>query len=246
MRVHHAQNESGKVQFIAQGLQRFRIVQWLRRRPPYLVEVEYPEEPEEPEAPVEPEDPEPVVVNRPVEPAPPQRQPPGPDRGHGFVETGVGLTAGLLPNAAPSFELGGGWTRGHLLLGARASYLPPQSVRRDEGSLAFQAWDIALRGCGVVFAGPVSIPICGVGGGGAVHGRARGFAQTQASARATAYATGSVGVDWPVAPRFAFWARVEAGGTLWRPSFEIQGIGTVHAARAWRAGGALGVRFDFL
>ncbi len=48
VRVHHAQNESGKVQFIAQGLQRFRIVQWLRRRPPYLVEVEYPEEPEEP------------------------------------------------------------------------------------------------------------------------------------------------------------------------------------------------------
>ncbi|MDY6815314.1 MAG: endopeptidase La [Pseudomonadota bacterium] len=47
VRVHHAQKESGKVQFIAQGLQRFRIVQWLRRKPPYLVEVEYPGEPEE-------------------------------------------------------------------------------------------------------------------------------------------------------------------------------------------------------
>ncbi|KAA1175812.1 endopeptidase La [Marinobacter salinexigens] len=47
VRVHHAQNEEGKVQFIAQGLQRFRIVQWLRRKPPYLVEVEYPTEPEE-------------------------------------------------------------------------------------------------------------------------------------------------------------------------------------------------------
>lgn len=47
VRVHHAQNDSGKVQFIAQGLQRFRIVQWLRRKPPYLVEVEYPAEPEE-------------------------------------------------------------------------------------------------------------------------------------------------------------------------------------------------------
>lgn len=48
VRVHQAQQEGGKVQFIAQGLKRFRIVQWLRRRPPYLVEVEYPEEPEEP------------------------------------------------------------------------------------------------------------------------------------------------------------------------------------------------------
>ncbi len=47
VRVHHAQEDSGKVQFIAQGLQRFRIVQWLRRKPPYLVEVEYPEEPDE-------------------------------------------------------------------------------------------------------------------------------------------------------------------------------------------------------
>ncbi|WP_372973012.1 endopeptidase La, partial [Marinobacter sp.] len=48
VRVHHAQQDSGKVQFIAQGLTRFRITQWLRRKPPYLVEVEYPEEPEEP------------------------------------------------------------------------------------------------------------------------------------------------------------------------------------------------------
>ncbi|WP_289103138.1 endopeptidase La, partial [uncultured Marinobacter sp.] len=48
VKVHHAQSEGGKVQFIAQGMQRFKIVQWLRRRPPYLVEVEYPEEPEEP------------------------------------------------------------------------------------------------------------------------------------------------------------------------------------------------------
>lgn len=48
VRVHHAQQEGGKIQFIAQGVQRFRIVQWLRRKPPYLVEVEYPDEPEEP------------------------------------------------------------------------------------------------------------------------------------------------------------------------------------------------------
>ncbi|WP_152205255.1 endopeptidase La [Marinobacter changyiensis] len=47
VRIHHAQQEDGKIQFIAQGVQRIRIVQWLRRKPPYLVEVEYPEEPEE-------------------------------------------------------------------------------------------------------------------------------------------------------------------------------------------------------
>ncbi|WP_203143137.1 endopeptidase La [Marinobacter mangrovi] len=47
VRVHQTQREGGKIQFIAQGLQRFRIVQWLRRKPPYLVEVSYPQEPEE-------------------------------------------------------------------------------------------------------------------------------------------------------------------------------------------------------
>jgi ATP-dependent Lon protease len=47
VRVHHAQSDNGKVQFIAQGLQRFRVTQWLRRKPPYLVEVEYPREPQE-------------------------------------------------------------------------------------------------------------------------------------------------------------------------------------------------------
>jgi len=47
VRVHHVQRENGKIQFIAQGLQRVRIVQWLRRKPPYLVEVEYPKVPDE-------------------------------------------------------------------------------------------------------------------------------------------------------------------------------------------------------
>lgn len=42
-KVHNVVTEQGRLQFIAQGMQRFRIVQWLKRSPPYLVEVEYPE-----------------------------------------------------------------------------------------------------------------------------------------------------------------------------------------------------------
>ena len=45
VKVHHAVKENGKIQFIAQGLTRVRITQWLSRKPPYLVEVEYPEAP---------------------------------------------------------------------------------------------------------------------------------------------------------------------------------------------------------
>jgi len=47
VRIHNTVKVKGKLQFIAQGLQRFRITQWLRRTPPYLVEVDYPESKEE-------------------------------------------------------------------------------------------------------------------------------------------------------------------------------------------------------
>ena len=42
MHIRHAVREDGKIQFIAQGLTRVRITKWLSRKPPYLVEVEYP------------------------------------------------------------------------------------------------------------------------------------------------------------------------------------------------------------
>ncbi|MEL0168027.1 MAG: endopeptidase La [Pseudomonadaceae bacterium] len=45
VRIHHAVREDGKIQFIAQGLTRVRITQWLSHKPPYLVEVEYPRSP---------------------------------------------------------------------------------------------------------------------------------------------------------------------------------------------------------
>jgi ATP-dependent Lon protease len=44
VRLHQPTRAAGKVQFIAEGLQRFRITKWLSDRPPYLVQVEYPAE----------------------------------------------------------------------------------------------------------------------------------------------------------------------------------------------------------
>ena len=49
VKVHHASRENGKLQFVAQGLSRVRISMWLKHhRPPYLVEVEYPQEVKQP------------------------------------------------------------------------------------------------------------------------------------------------------------------------------------------------------
>ncbi|MCQ9423905.1 endopeptidase La [Pseudomonas sp. LJDD11] len=49
VKVHHASRENGRLQFVAQGLSRVRIKTWLKHhRPPYMVEVEYPQVPNEP------------------------------------------------------------------------------------------------------------------------------------------------------------------------------------------------------
>ncbi len=48
VRVHHASREGGKLQFVAQGMARVRIRGWLRRKPPYLAEVDYPKSDEDP------------------------------------------------------------------------------------------------------------------------------------------------------------------------------------------------------
>jgi ATP-dependent Lon protease len=45
VKIHHPVLTSGKVQFIAEGVQRFRIKKWINKDAPYLVEVEYPLEP---------------------------------------------------------------------------------------------------------------------------------------------------------------------------------------------------------
>ncbi len=43
-RMHHPMKQEGKIQFIAEGVQRARIVRWLSDTPPYRVEVDYPKQ----------------------------------------------------------------------------------------------------------------------------------------------------------------------------------------------------------
>ncbi len=44
VRMHHPVRSEGKIQFIAEGQSRFRIVKWISEKPPYVVQVEYPVE----------------------------------------------------------------------------------------------------------------------------------------------------------------------------------------------------------
>lgn len=211
-----------------------------------------PEPEPEPSAAVPP--PEPVPVSPDVRPdpaTPPSEEPPqnpapvvAPDRG--FVRAGVGVMAGPLPNAAPMFELSAGWARRYLRLDGRVGYLPPQRDELDGAQVRYQAWDIGGRGCGLLHARALTVPLCVGVGAGAVHGRATGFEGAARDRRALVHASGSVGVDWAIASRLAFWARAEGGATVLRPVFEIEGLGRVRTTPAWRVGALFGVSFDFL
>jgi Lon protease-like protein len=50
VRIHHPVKTEGKMQFIAEGIRRFRIVEWISDTPPYRVRVEYPNEPGKPDS----------------------------------------------------------------------------------------------------------------------------------------------------------------------------------------------------
>lgn len=47
VRMHHPVREEGQIQFIAEGLERFRIIKWLSTKPPFRAQIEYPISPEE-------------------------------------------------------------------------------------------------------------------------------------------------------------------------------------------------------
>src|SRR5512139_490862 len=50
VRIHHPVRSDGKMQFIAEGVRRFRVVEWLSDTVPYKVRVEYPNEIGKPES----------------------------------------------------------------------------------------------------------------------------------------------------------------------------------------------------
>ena len=42
VRVHHAMREGGRIQFIAEGIERFRVVRWVNKERPFVVQAQYP------------------------------------------------------------------------------------------------------------------------------------------------------------------------------------------------------------
>ncbi len=49
VRMHHPMRADGKIQFIAEGITRFRVVEWISGKPPFFARVEYPAAPRQPQ-----------------------------------------------------------------------------------------------------------------------------------------------------------------------------------------------------
>ena len=49
VQLHQVQEVEDKIQFVAQGLKRFKIIQWISKEPPFMALVNYPKSPEEDE-----------------------------------------------------------------------------------------------------------------------------------------------------------------------------------------------------
>lgn len=47
VRMHNPMRKDGRIQFVAEGLERIRIVRWISDKPPYVAEVEYPKDVEQ-------------------------------------------------------------------------------------------------------------------------------------------------------------------------------------------------------
>jgi ATP-dependent Lon protease len=45
VRMHHPMHSDGKIQFIAEGVTRFKVAEWVSGKPPFVARVEYPSQP---------------------------------------------------------------------------------------------------------------------------------------------------------------------------------------------------------
>lgn len=104
-----------------------------------------------------------------------------------------------------------------------------------------QAWDLVVRGCGVLRRGRVEVPLCGGLGAGALRGRGTGDLATRRAASAGwIRVLGGPGVLFAVTPRVAVGARVDGSLTLAGGAFRTEPSGRAYEPRLGAvSGGAL-------
>ena len=168
-----------------------------------------------------------------------------PDRPlRGFV-AGAGMIDGLaLPGVGFGATLAGGVTYRWFRAEVVGSYRFPTEQASQNSSDAggrFEHWTVGVRTCASPRLGPVEVPLCVGADAGQTIGRGYGVTLTQVARLPWLAPVGTVGVAWPVLPRFALFVRSELAVSVLRSEFEIVGLGTIHEIGPVLARGLLGV-----
>ena len=174
------------------------------------------------DAPAQPAAPAIEIAAPPDEPplpaAPPRPRGPGVLlRAHGGPELGgvprvtglAGLAVGLL------------WPR--LRLEARASFLGPRSVVREDTRVAALLLAGSLHACARLGRGALELPVCAGLEAGGMRGAASGPGAGRAAFMPWLGVVLGFGAAWRVRPRLALWSALEAVGGVVRPNFVLQG-----------------------
>lgn len=170
------------------------------------------------------------VTSEPPTPAPPPR-PAAPRRRPGAtlgLAAGLGLAALTAPSGLLRLALGLRGERWSLAL--TQDFWLPRSI--DAASAAFGGrfwlWAAGLRGCGIVRAGPVEVPLCATIAAGVMTGTGIGALST-ATTRRSPWAAVAVGpgLRVPIGRRLGLVLSAELLAILARPRFEITDRGVI-------------------
>lgn len=197
-----------------------------------------------------PETPDPVeVAPSPVvdaaRPEPPPTAPRDPATGLSavVVSGAVGAELAVLPRPGFAASVGGGILWSWLRLELVGVVSVPRNIEAREADFGARAAVAGgqVRGCWVVRAKPVAVPLCLAGEVGAVW--ARGFGpgiEAQAKAQPWAAAVPSLGVTGWLSEHVGLEARVSVPVGLYKPAVHLAGVET-HVFRAGSAGARLWV-----
>jgi hypothetical protein len=155
------------------------------------------------------------------------------------AESGVRLFAGAAAGPLPGIALGTGlslWSqrsvwRGEFgvqgLWGQPARYPAMPSVGAH-----LQLFTGIVRGCPVLGAGNVELPICIGFEGGVMRAEGFGLERAETSSRWWGALVLSQGIDVRVSARLSFWLEAGGVGSLLKPRFYVQNLGDLYAAPA--------------
>lgn len=200
---------------------------------------------EPPQLPIPPK-PAPIPVVEGPGPQPPRRNPawrdPAPELS-GVVSGAIGAELAVLPRPGFAASLGGGVRWSWLRMELVGVVSVPRDIPAREPDFGARAAVAGgqLRGCWVLHAQRVEVPLCLAGEVGAVW--ARGFGPTiepQARAQPWAAAVPSLGVTRWLSARFGLEARISAPVGLYKPAVHLAGVDT-HVFRAGSVGARLWV-----